>query len=103
MNYPEKITIRGLPQVDGTRLNPEKKYMFSFGRPNYLDMQNKLTLHIPEEHARDAEGRPQQPEQSEWINELIKTHSLDVKGVWWSHWVFKNEESYLKFKELLLQ
>lgn len=101
MKLPKTIETRGLPLKNGGRLHPEQTYSFWFGYPAYMPGNSKIILHIPEQPYRDANGRSLYPEQSQWIDDIIRHEALAVTAVWHSHWRFKNQETLQRFIRLL--
>jgi len=92
--------IKGLPDVSETS---ERIYVFEIGHLDYIPPEGKqeIYLHIPEISARDAEGRPQYPEQEIWINKTFATQHIYAKDVWWSHWQFASNGDAMAFERYL--
>lgn len=89
-----------LARLPGQQEAPRDPYEFYIGPCTYISSDG-LYLHIPEIGARDAEGRPQHPEQAAWIDALVGSGSARAKSVWWSHWEFASEADARAFERLL--
>jgi hypothetical protein len=97
---PHSWQLKGLPDISETS---QKIYVFEIGHLDYIYPEGKqeIYLHIPEIPARDAEGRPQYPEQEVWINTILATQHINAKEIWWSHWQFASIGDAMAFEKYL--
>ncbi|MFC1936453.1 hypothetical protein ACFLYP_02165 [Chloroflexota bacterium] len=89
-----------LDNLPGVAETQGQNFEFNIGELDYIE-KGKIYLHIPEHPHRDAEGRPQSPEQSEWVNRFIQQHQIGAKEIWFSTWEFKSEEEARRFEKAL--
>ncbi|KAA3647206.1 MAG: hypothetical protein DWQ07_06815 [Chloroflexi bacterium] len=78
-----------------------QSYSFTIGPLDYVGKSGDIFLHIPELPARGAEGRPEYPEQAQWIRDVLAKHAIQAKEIWWSHWHFPDVEEASRFEEIL--
>lgn len=97
---PHSWLLKGLPDHPKT---VETIYTFYIGHLHYIIPEGKqeIYLRIPEIPARDAEGQPQYPEQTSWINQVLATQQIRARDIGWSHWQFASKDDAFAFEKLL--